>query len=135
MFVFTLGNILPVMFHLVLAYLTNILSQVQPHDWEAIIQIATILVSLLGGGGAVWIVDLLKQWLGWSGSKAIILTAIVSTILAGAVLIVEGKITGAGVNWANLGWLFSIVFAAAKVQFDRIRKEQEETKLKEATSG
>lgn len=116
---------IPILANPALLLVLNILGQVQPDDWEAIIQIATILASLLGGGGAVWIVDLLKQWFGWSGGKAVALTAVVSTILAGAVLIVEGQVTGSGVNWENLGWLFSIVFAAAKVQFDRIRKEQQ----------
>ena len=121
MFVSILGPVFPMVLHFVLI----ILSQVQPDDWEAIIQIATILVSLLGGGGAVWIVDWLKDMLGWSGTRAVALTALISTILAIAVLIVEGQVTGSGVNWSNLGWLFSIVFAAAKVQYDRIRKEQE----------
>ena len=119
------GLEIPTMFHLVLIYLLNTLSQVRPDDWEAIVQLASIIVSLLGGGGAVWIVDQIKGHFGWSGSKAVALTAVISTVMAIAVLIAEGQITGSGVNWANLGWLFSIVFASAKVQYDRLRKEQE----------
>lgn len=100
--------------------------EIPPEVYTALVQLAALAASALGGGGAVWVVDQLKTWLKWSGHKALVLTAVVATAWALVVMFAEGQLSPDGVNWETLPALFGAVFIIAKARFDMLQQKKKE---------
>ena len=71
----------------------------------------------LAGALGVPLVDWLKGRLGWEGRLAMLLTALVSALLALAALFLSQELRLQDFSWANLAAVFGQVLAAATIAY------------------
>lgn len=92
-------------------------------DWNTIIQIASVLLALIGGVLAVPLVNLIKNAAGIDGRLAQLLTAVVAAIIAVLTLIVSGAISPEPLTVEYIGTLFTAVLVASQAEYQRLMRQ------------
>ena len=93
--------------------------------WSVLIQVAGIILSLIGGVGTVPLVNWLKGALNISGRWVQILTAAVAVLVATLTMLVSGAISPQPLTSDYVIGLFAAVLTASQAEYNRIaRKEQ-----------
>jgi hypothetical protein len=91
-------------------------------DWFGVlVQVAGVILAIVGGFGAVPIINWLKGVLKLQGNYAIILTVAFSAIWGIAELLVGGQITQDAVTVGNLAALVATVFAISQAKYNSIK--------------
>lgn len=90
-------------------------------DWTFVVQIATIVLALIGGVKSVPIINKLKTWLNWSGRKAQFLVAVFSVVLAGAAQIVSGAIAPEPLSSKYIIELFTLILLSSQSEYLRLK--------------
>jgi hypothetical protein len=94
-------------------------------SWNIMVQIAVVVVALLGGAATVPVVKWMKNALNTSGWQTIALAAGVALILTMAVAVLDGVIAPGTVTEANFGAVFVTLFVAGQVRYRQLRDEME----------
>ena len=89
--------------------------------FEILVQVAGIVLALVGGFGAVPIVNWLKGLLKLSGSNAIILTVAFSAVWGVAELLVGGQFDQTTLTLSNLAAIVAAVFAISQAKYNSIK--------------
>lgn len=90
-------------------------------NWTLIVQIAGIVLSLIGGAASVPVVNWLKGALGLAGRGAQILTAVVAVLIAILALIVSGAIAPEPLTADYVIGLFTAVLVASQAEYQRLK--------------
>ncbi len=91
-------------------------------DWyEILVQVAGILVAVIGGFGAVPAVNWLKGLLNLQGNAALILTVLFAVVWGVAEMVVAGQITPDSFTLSNLAALVVAVFAVSQAKYDMVK--------------
>ena len=91
-------------------------------EWFVIlVQVAAILVAVIGGFGAVPAVNWLKGALKLQGNGALILTVLFAIIWGVAEMIVGGQIVEDSFTLANLAAVVTAVFAVSQAKYNMIK--------------
>lgn len=92
--------------------------------WDAIVGLSAALLTLIGGMATVPLINKLKNFLGWSGRKAQLLTVGVSIIVAFVGLVATGAVSPEPMTPANLIELFTLVLLASQAEYNRIKNQR-----------
>lgn len=93
-------------------------------NWfDILIQVAGILVALIGGFGAVPTVNFLKKVMRLQGNAALVLSVLFAVVWGVAEMIVGGQITEGSFTIANLAALVVAVFAVSQAKYKMIAGE------------
>lgn len=90
-------------------------------DWTVIVQIATIVLGLVGGVYSVRLVNYLKVAFGLKGMQVQVLTWTVSVVLAVLTLVVSGQVSPTALTPEYVVALAGLVLAASQQQYNRIK--------------
>ena len=85
--------------------------------FEILMQVAGILVAVIGGFGAVPAVNWLKSVLKLQGNGALVLTVLFAVVWGVAEMIVGGQVSEASFTLANLAALVTAVFAVSQAKY------------------
>lgn len=97
-------------------------------DLAPALRLAVVLIEGLGAVNFInWLKGALYRFFGIdvSGHKALLLTLVVSIVLAIGTLVMEGKITGESFQWQNIDQVVAVILIASKARYDMIKKQQE----------
>jgi hypothetical protein len=86
-----------------------------------LVQVAGILVALVGGLGAVPIVNALKGLLKLQGTAAIVLTVVFSVLWGVAELLVGGQLNQDALTLSNLAAVAVMVFSISQAKYNMIK--------------
>lgn len=89
--------------------------------WEQGIRLAALLLSLIGGIGAVPIIGYIKGALNADGRWAQVITAGVATVIAVLTLIVQGTIAPETVTLESAAQLLVAVLVASQAEYRRLK--------------
>lgn len=99
------------------------------HDIAPALRLAVVMIEGLGAVNFInWLKGAIYRLFGIDirGHKALILTLVVSIILAVGTLVIEGQITGASFEWQNIDKLAAIILIAAKARYDMLKRQQDD---------
>jgi len=82
-----------------------------------------LLFAFLGGVAGVTLVNAIKNWLGWEGNRALLITYAVSFALALVYMAAKGQLQVP--NLENIAAILAEVFAVATAFYKLISKPQE----------
>jgi hypothetical protein len=86
-----------------------------------LVQVAGILVALIGGLGAVPIVNALKGLLKLQGTAAIVLTVVFSVLWGVAELLIGGQLNQDALTLSNLAAVAVMVFTISQAKYNMIK--------------
>lgn len=90
--------------------------------YELAVQLAAILVGLIGGVATVPFVNWLKGVLKINGRYVQILVAVVSVIVAILTLVAQGQLAPETITQENLSAVFLAVLVAGQAEYNRIKQ-------------
>ena len=91
-------------------------------NWfEILVQVAGIIVAVVGGFGAVPAVNGLKKVLKLSGNSAIALTVGFAVLWGVAELLVGGQIDQTSLTIGNLAAIVTAVFAISQAKYNQLK--------------
>lgn len=97
-------------------------------DWyNLLVQVAAIIISLIGGVSTVPVINWVKGQLNLDGRWAQVLTAAVATIIAILTMVVQGALAPGTVTAENLSVVFTAVLVASQAEYARIRRQEKES--------
>lgn len=105
-------------------------------NWfEMMVQVAGILAAVIGGFGAVPIVNFFKNFFNLQGNAAIVLAVAFAVIWGVVEMIVGGQITESSFELANLGALVVAVFMVSQAKYNMIKEDKQDTKIEKVTQA
>jgi len=91
-------------------------------NWfETLVQVAGILVAVIGGVGAVPAVNWLKSTLKLQGNAALVLTVLFAVVWGVAEMVVSGQVTQDSFTLGNLSALVAAVFAISQARYNMLK--------------
>lgn len=92
-------------------------------NWNIILQLAVIVMALLGGAATVPVIGWLKSRLGTTGGQTIALAVAVTALLTVAAAILDGSIAPGTIGPDNFGVVFVALFVAGQVRYRQLRDQ------------
>ena len=92
--------------------------------FEILVQVAGVLVAVIGGFGAVPIVNSLKGAMSLKGNGALALTIVFAAVWGVAEMIVGGQITTNSFTVANIAALVVTVFTVSQAKYNMIKDSE-----------
>jgi hypothetical protein len=100
-----------------------------------LVQVSGILAALIGGLGAVPIVNGLKKLMGLQGTAAIVLTVVFSVLWGIAELLVGGQLEQDALTLQNLAAIAVMVFTISQAKYNMISQDKQDTKIEKVTQA
>ncbi len=97
----------------------------QAPTFIAAVQIAGIVLTLIGGVGSVWLIDWITTQVKLNVRMTQVVTAAVAILIAVSTALVTGLLTPESVTVINISALFATVFAASQAEYQRLKRARE----------
>lgn len=95
-------------------------------DWSGVVQLAAIVLGLIGGVATVPLVNSIKGYLNLKGRAVQVLVAVVSVLVALLTVIVDGTFNPNFVMTSDyVISLFAVVLTASQAEYQRTQKKLE----------
>jgi len=91
---------------------------------EGWVELAATLLSALSGGGAVHIIDYLKDQYGFEGERTFFISGVLAFIMALLASIVDGLISADGVSGDDIGLYLATVIASMERYYQHLTSQR-----------